>query len=103
MMNPILENVFNEKSFTEFVQGFIPSLSLDKKRVEIRSGFKSIQQIAEVSENNLDLVIFIAKPEPSLNARVEITKNTYAVLKSHARSNALVVYMSEDSSEWRLS
>ena len=103
MINPIFANKYNEDAFAEFIQGIIPSLSLDKKQPEIRTGFKSIQQIAEVNENKLDLVVFAAKLDSSLHARVEITKNTYAVLKSHARSNALVVYISDNSSEWRLS
>ncbi len=103
MINPLFENAFSEDAFSEFVQNLIPNLSFSKKLSDSRTGFKSIQQIAEASESNLDLVVFIAKPEPSLNARVEITKSTYAVLKSHARSNALVAYISDDSSEWRLS
>ncbi len=103
MINPVFINNFNEDAFVEFIQRVIPSLSLDKKRSEVRTGFKSIQQIAEASEKNLDLVVFIAKLDSSLHARVEITKNTYAVLKSHARSNALVAYISDDSQEWRLS
>ncbi len=103
MINPVFKEKYNEEAFTEFIQGIIPSLLLDKKRSETRTGFKSIQQIAEASENKLDLVVFVANVESSLHARVEITKNTYAVLKNHARSNALVVYISDDSSEWRLS
>jgi len=103
MINPIFTNKYNEEAFAEFIQEFIPQLSLDKKRSETRTGFKSIQQIAEASENNLDLVVFMADIESSLHARIEIIKNTYAVLKSHARSNALVAYISDDSSEWRLS
>ncbi|MDO8511803.1 MAG: TaqI-like C-terminal specificity domain-containing protein [bacterium] len=103
MINPIFTNKYNEEAFAEFIQGIIPRLSLDKKRSEVRTGFKSIQQIAEAGENKLDLVVFVAKLDSSLHARVEITKNTYAVLKSHARSNALVAYISDDSLEWRLS
>lgn len=103
MINPIFVNKYNAEAFTEFIQGLIPSLSLDKKRSETRTGFKSIQQIAEATENELDLVIFVAQLDISVNARVEITKNTYAVLKRHARSNALVAYFSEESLEWRLS
>lgn len=103
MINPVFTNKYNEEAFADFVQSIIPSLSLDKKRSEVRTGFKSIQQIAEASENKLDLVVFVAKLDSSLHARVEITKNTYAVLKNHARSNALVAYISDDSPEWRLS
>lgn len=103
MINPIFKKAFSEESFIKFVEGFIPDIVIDKKRAESRPGFNSIQQIAEAPGNNLDLVVFIAKPDSTLNARVEITKNTYAVLKSHARSNAIIAYISEDSSEWRLS
>ncbi len=103
MKNPIFENKFNEEAFNDFIHGIIPNLSLGKKRAEVRTGFKSIQQIAEAGGNTLDLVVFVAKIESSLHARVEITKNTYSILKSHARSNALVAYISDDSSEWRLS
>jgi len=103
MINPIFSNSYNEDAFTDFIQDLVPSLDLNVKRAETRTGFKSIQQIAEATENNLDLVVFVAKLKSSLHARVEITKNTYAVLKSHVRSNALVAYISDDSSEWRLS
>ncbi|MEA1981207.1 MAG: TaqI-like C-terminal specificity domain-containing protein [candidate division Zixibacteria bacterium] len=103
MINSILTKKYNKEAFEGFIQGIILSLSFNKKRSETRTGFKSIQQIAETSRNNLDLVVFVAKLESSLHARVEITKNTYAVLKNHARSNALVAYISDDSSEWRLS
>jgi len=103
MINPIFTNKYNEEDFVEFIQSIVPCLSLDKKRSETRTGFKSIQQIAEINRNSLDLVVFVAKTDSSLHARVEITKNTYAVLKNHARSNALVAYISDDSSEWRLS
>jgi len=103
MINPIFSNGYKEEVFVDFVQSLIPSLVLNVRRAEARTGFKSIQQIAEASKTNLDLVVFVARPESSLNARMEITKNTYAVLKSHSRSNALVVYISDDSTEWRLS
>lgn len=103
MINPIFKKAFNEESFIPFIEGFIPDVVINKKRAEARHGFNSIQQIAEAAGSDLDLVVFIAKPDSTLNARVEITKNTYTVLKSHARSNALIVYLSEDSSEWRLS
>lgn len=103
MINPIFTNKYNEEAFAEFIQGIIPSLVLDKKLSEVRTGFKSIQQIAEANEKKLDIVVFVAKLDSSIHARVEITKNTYTVLKSHARSNALVAYISDDSSEWRLS
>ncbi len=103
MINPIFTNKYNEEVFAEFIQSIIPSITLEKKRSEIRTGFKSIQQIAEASEKKLDIVVFVAKPDSSLHARIEITKSTYAVLKRHARSNALVAYISDDSSEWRLS
>ncbi len=103
MINPLFTKPFNEETFTSFVEGFIPSIIISKKLANPRSGFKSIQQIAEATESDLDLVVFIAKLDSSLNARVEITKNTYAVLKNHARSNAIVAYISEDSMEWRFS
>lgn len=103
MINLIFTKKYNEEAFTEYIQGIIPSLTFDKKLSEIRTGFKSIQQIAEATGKSLDLVVFVAKLDSSLNARIEITKNTYAVLKNHARSNALVAYISDDSTEWRLS
>ena len=103
MIDPLFAKAFSEDTFTSFIEDFIPGITLSKKRAESKPGFKSIQQIAEITENNLDLVVFIAESESSLNARVEITKNTYSVLKSHARSNALVAYITTDSSEWRLS
>ncbi len=103
MINPLFAKAFNEGTFASFIEGFIPDIVISKKRAEPRYGFKSIQQIAEATGSDLDLVVFIAKPDSSLNARVEITKSTYAVLKNHARSNALIAYISDDSLEWRFS
>jgi type I restriction-modification system DNA methylase subunit len=103
MINPLFSSAFKEEDFTEFVQGIIPGIILSRKLPELRNGFKSIQQIAEAKDNKLDLVVFIAKPDASFHARIEIIKNTYAILKNHARSNALVAYISDDNQEWRLS
>ena len=58
MINPIFVNKYNEDAFARnLYKMIIPSLSFRQKQSEVRIGFKSIQQIAEVSENKLDLVV----------------------------------------------
>src|SRR3989344_3619248 len=99
----IFQRPFDEEEFKEFLETFIPQLTVSSSRNEARTGFDFVRQIGEARGSNLDLVVFVAKPKASINARVDITKNTYAFLKTHARSNALVAYISKETQEWRLS
>jgi hypothetical protein len=100
-MSNFLHNKFSEKDFTEYVSSNLPDFQSTDSRVETRRGFSAIKQIGESPQ--LDLVIFATKPDSSIHARMEVSKQSYALLKNHPRAHALVAYHSDEADEWRLS
>lgn len=101
MINELLQNKFSEKDFTEYVSSYLPDFSPVNSRTEQRRGFSAVKQIGECP--SLDLVIFDVVPESSIHARMEISKQSYALIKNHPRAHALIAYHSHETSEWRLS
>jgi hypothetical protein len=79
----------------------LPDFQHTDSRVEARRGFSAVKQIGESPQ--LDLVILSVTPESSIHARIEISRQSYALLKSHPRAHALIAYHSENNDEWRLS
>ena len=101
MIQPLFQKPFNLETFTEFVIGFIAGFEIEKSREQELRGFKKVQQIG--ISKKLDLVVFAVQNNSGVQARVEITKQAYAILKSHGMSHALVAFYSDDTLEWRLS
>lgn len=100
-MNNVLQNKFSEKEFTEYVSAYLPDFQATDSRTEARRGFSGVKQIGESPK--LDLVVFAVSPEASIHARMEISKQSYALLKTHPRAHAIIAYHSGDTDEWRLS
>ncbi len=100
-MSNLLQNKFSEKDFIEYVSSSFPDFQLTDSRIEMRRGFSAIKQIGE--SPSLDLVIFATTPESSIHARMEVSKQSYALLKNHPRAHALIAYYSDVSDDWRLS
>ena len=100
-MSNLLQNKFSEKDFIEYVSSNLSDFQPTDSRVETRRGFSAIKQIGE--SPLLDLVIFAVTPESSIHARMEISKQSYALLKNHPRAHALIAYHSPEVEEWRLS
>ncbi len=101
MIQPLFQKPFNLETFTEFVIGFIAGFEIEKSREQELKGFKKVQQLGV--SRKLDLVVLAVQNNRGVQARVEITKQAYAILKSHGMSHALVAFYSDDTSEWRLS
>jgi len=97
----LLQNEFSQKDFVEYVNSYLPDFRPTDSRVEKRRGFLAIKQIGE--SPSLDLVVFATTPESSIHARMEISKQSYALLKNHPRAHALIAYHSDETEEWRLS
>jgi hypothetical protein len=100
-MNNVLQNKFSETEFAEYVSNHLPDFQPTNSRVEVRRGFTAVKQIGESPK--LDLVIFAVTPESSIHARMEISKQSYALLKIHPRAHALIAYYSDEADAWRLS
>jgi hypothetical protein len=96
-----LQAKYSEREFSEFVSSHLPDFRPTDSRVEVRRGFSSVKQIGESLK--LDLVVFTVTPDATIHARIEISKQSYALLKNHPRAHALIAYHSPESDEWRLS
>lgn len=100
-MSNLLQDKYSRDAFTKYVSEYLPDIKLTDSRVEARRGFSTMKQIGESAK--LDLVVFEVTPESSIHARMEVSKHTYALLKTHPRAHALLAYHSVDTDEWRLS
>ena len=101
MSQALFQKKFDKESFTEFVRTFVSGFEIAPSRPEELRIFKKVEQVG--ISKKLDLVVFAIETKSGVQARIEITKNTYAILKAHSMSHALVAFYSSDSTEWRLS
>jgi len=98
----ILSNPFSQKEFTDFIDGFLPDFKLDLRKVEVgSSGFSEVLRIGESSL--LMTSVLIVRSTKSVNSRISLTNNSFKILKAHNIYRALIVYVNDDDSIWRLS
>lgn len=100
-MSNLFQTKFSEREFAAYASEYLPDFDPTDSRTEARRGFAAVKQIGESPK--LDLVVFAVTPEASIHARMEISKLSYALLKTHPRAHALIAYHSPDADEWRLS
>jgi adenine-specific DNA-methyltransferase len=98
----ILSNPFSQKEFTDFIKGFLPDFKLDLRKVEVgSSGFSEILRLGESAP--LLTSVLIVRSTKSVNSRISLTNNSFKILKVHNIYRALIVYVNDDDSIWRLS
>ena len=98
----ILSNPFSQKEFTDFIDGFLPDFKLDLRKVEVGgSGFSEVLRLGESSL--LMTSVLIVRSTKSVNSRISLTNNSFKILKAHNIYRALIVYVNDDDSIWRLS
>ena len=98
----ILSNPFSQKEFTDFINGFLPDFKLDLRKVEVgSSGFSVVLRLGESSL--LMTSVLIVRSTKSINSRISLTNNSFKILKTHQIYRALIVYVNEDETIWRLS
>ena len=98
----ILSNPFSQKEFTEFINGFLPDFKLDLRRVDVgSSGFSEVLRLGESSL--LMTSVLIVRSTKSVSSRISLTNNSFKILKTHNIYRALIVYVNDDDSIWRLS
>jgi adenine-specific DNA-methyltransferase len=98
----ILSNPFSQKEFTDFIDGFLPDFKLDLRKVEVGgSGFSEVLSLGESSL--LMTSVLIVRSTKSVNSRISLTNNSFKILKAHNIYRALIVYVNDDDSIWRLS
>ena len=98
----ILSNPFSQKEFTDFIKGFLPDFKLDLRKVDVgSSGFSEILRLGESAP--LLTSVLIVRSTKSVNSRISLTNNSFKILKVHNIYRALIVYVNDDDSIWRLS
>jgi hypothetical protein len=98
----ILSNPFSQKEFTDFITDFLPDFVLNSRKVEIgSSGFTEVLRLGESS--SLMTSVLIVRSAKNINSRISLTNNSFKILKTHQIYRALIVYVNEDETIWRLS
>lgn len=98
----ILSNPFNQLEFTHFIKNFLPDFKLDLRKVDKgSSGFSEVLRLGEAP--SLMTSVLIVRSKKSINSRISLTNNSFKILKAHNIYRALIVYVNDDDSIWRLS
>lgn len=97
-----LSEPYNESDFTRFIQDFFPDFVLDKRNVLAQKDiFPSITFLGESEE--LRTSVLVIKTNLGINSRISLTKSSFKVLKKFSIYRALIVYLNDDQTIWRLS
>ena len=98
----ILSNPFNQQEFTNFVKDFLPNFKLDVRKVEPgNSGFHEVLRLGSSAEVRTE--VFVVRSSKNINSRISLTNNSFKILKTYSIYRALVVYVNDDETIWRLS
>jgi adenine-specific DNA-methyltransferase len=98
----ILSNPFDQNQFIKFIKDFLPDFRTDERKVEVaKSGFSSITKLGE--SDSLSTSVLIVKSNKNLASRITLANNSFKILKTYNIYRALIVYVNDDDSIWRLS
>ena len=97
-----LSEPYNEITFTRFIQDFFPDFVPDKRNVPAQKDiFPSITFLGE--SEKLRTSVLVIKTNLGINSRISLTKASFKILKNFSIYRALVVYLNDDQTIWRLS
>jgi adenine-specific DNA-methyltransferase len=97
-----LSEPFNEINFTTFIKEFFPDFVQDKRTVATpKNIFSSVTHLGE--SETLRTSVLVVKTNIGINSRISLTKESFKILKNFSIYRALVVYLNEDQTIWRLS
>jgi hypothetical protein len=86
----------------KFVGDFLPDFRKDERQVDVlNSGFSSIVKLGE--SESLITTVLIIKTKKNIDSRITLTNNSFKILKAYNIYRALIVYVNDDDSIWRLS
>ncbi len=98
----VLSSSFDQDKFKDFISEFLPDFQQDERKVEVaKSGFINITKLGE--SQSLVTTVLVIKSKQNLDGRISLTNNSFKILKSHGIYRALIVYVNDDDSIWRLS
>lgn len=97
-----LSESYNEGTFTRFIQDFFPDFVPDKRKVPSQKEiFPSVTLLGE--SEKLRTSVLVVKTNLGLNSRISLTKESFKILKNFSIYRALIVYLNDDQTIWRLS
>ena len=97
-----LSEPYNETTFTRFIQDFFPDFVSDKRNVPAQKDiFPSITFLGE--SEKLRTSVLVIKTNLGINSRISLTKASFKILKNFSIYRALIVYLNDDQTIWRLS
>jgi hypothetical protein len=97
-----LSEPYNEATFTRFIQDFFPDFVSDKRNVPGQKDiFSSITLLGE--SEKLRTSVLVIKTNLGVNSRISLTKASFKILKNFSIYRALIVYLNDDQTIWRLS
>jgi adenine-specific DNA-methyltransferase len=98
----ILSDPFSQSEFTEFINNFLPDFKIDMRKIDPgSSGFSEVLRLGESS--TLLTSVLVVRSKKNLNSRITLTNNSFKILKIYQIYRALIVYINEDETIWRLS
>jgi Alw26I/Eco31I/Esp3I family type II restriction m6 adenine DNA methyltransferase len=98
----ILSNPFDQDEFIQFIEDFLPDFALDQRKVDPgSSGFLEVVRLGQSS--SLRTSVFVIRSKKQVKNRISLTNNSFKIMKAHQIYRALVVYVNEDETIWRLS
>jgi Alw26I/Eco31I/Esp3I family type II restriction m6 adenine DNA methyltransferase len=98
----VLSNPFDQGQFKKFVKDFLPDFRQDERQVDVlSSGFSNITKLGE--SDSLITTVLIIKSKKNIDSRITLTNSSFKILKAYNIYRALIVYVNDDDSIWRLS
>lgn len=98
----ILDASYDRKAFQGLVSNLLPDITFDVRTIEAQSdSFISATMLGR--SINLDLHVLEILVAKGVENRVSITRNAFTLLKNYGIYNAVVVFRSEKSEQWRIS
>ncbi len=97
-----LSEPYKEETFTRFIQDFFPDFVHDKRNIPAQKDFFPSITFLGASEK-LRTSVLVIKTNLGINSRISLTKASFKILKNFSIYRALIVYLNDDQTIWRLS
>lgn len=99
-----LNERFNNQTFNDWVEQFLPGFSRDVRKVDIPRSFPGVKSIHTLGESSLGVRVYTIEMETDPSKRkIGLATDSFSLLRNYGTPNAIIVYYSEYSSQWRLS
>ena len=99
-----LDDNFNQESFTQWIEDFLPDFVHEPRKVDVPAGFNNVEAINTLGESGLGVRVYIIETniDPS-RKKVTFATESFHLLRQYGTPNAIVAYFSPNASLWRLS